>query len=163
MVGKVNGKMSKHTHTHTQTHTHTHTIVEPVRARCVEVGGWMDGWMDEWKCKNVKKRIGLSAEQIGKRNKLQTSTRQTHTTANVFTTHTASLTTQKKVPRVPDQNKEWASIHNVHGALFNTPKYETMTKHGSSESNMIALNSEHILLDYWSRNRSEINTLKPEK
>jgi hypothetical protein len=38
MVGNANGKMSKHKHTH----THTHTIVELVRARCVEVDGWMN-------------------------------------------------------------------------------------------------------------------------
>jgi hypothetical protein len=38
MVGKVNGKMFKH--------THTHTIDELVRAGCVEVDGWMD-WIDE--------------------------------------------------------------------------------------------------------------------
>jgi len=37
MTGRVNEKMSKH----------THKTVEPVRARCVEMGGWMAGWMDE--------------------------------------------------------------------------------------------------------------------
>ena len=60
------------------------------------------------------------------------------------------------LPRVPDKNKEWASIHSVHGAPINKLKNETITQDGSSEANIIAFYSKHIQLDYWSWNRSVV-------
>ena len=73
-------------------HTHKHTIVEPVRARCVEVDEWMDERMNEWMCKEMNWVVcwtDKEEEQITKINKAGTHDRE-----RVYNPHSKFLTTQ---------------------------------------------------------------------